>query len=87
MHTIVPHYAPTGATAHLIAASLSASAGGLKAGIATVLVIAFLAVVASAARGFATLLSGLLRLAATVTSLLFTAMIVIAVAAVVLAHR
>ena len=91
MHTIALRHLPALASAHLFGATMSGTAGaavGAAGGItvlnALVLIIAFVTVVASAMRGLAALLSELLQVAAKVTSLLFTAVIVIAVAAVVL---
>ena len=80
--------APGTASAALDTAStVLGTAGGVTAIIALVLIIAFGAVVASAMRGLTALLSELLQMAARVTSLLFTAVIVIVLAAVVLVHR
>lgn len=94
MHTIVPHvtmatvmavrhfsYVRPSATARLAAPS----AGTLGLGLMLVIV-AFLALMAGAARGLATLISEFLRVAASMTSVLLIMLIVVVIAVLLLAH-
>ena len=94
MHAITLRSVPAPGSAHLVAAGLSSAArtGGSAAGvliaaIAVVVVIAVLVVIGSALRGLATLLAEAVQLTARITSVLFTAVIVVAVATVILVHR
>ncbi|HEY4993215.1 MAG TPA: hypothetical protein VII33_14165 [Nakamurella sp.] len=93
MHTLALRYVPAHGSAHLAVASLSGAAhvggaaGGLMAGVAVLVVIGFLAVTGSALRGLAALVTELVQVAARITSLLVTVVIVLAVAAVMLVHH
>ncbi len=94
MHTVALRQVRPFASPHLASACLSSSAhtvasaaGKMTAVIAVIAVIAFVMVIASALRGLTTLLTELVAVAAKVTSLLFTAVVVMAVAAVVIVHH
>jgi hypothetical protein len=62
------------------------AAGGTSIAV-VVLVVAFLALMASAARGLAAMLAEFLRVAAAMTSFLFTMALAVAVAVVLLLHH
>ena len=94
MHTVDLRQVQALASPHLASACMASSAhtiasaaGNSTAVIAVIVVIAFVTVVASALRGFTSLFTELVAVAARVTSLLFTAVVVMAVAAVLIVHH
>jgi hypothetical protein len=95
MHTIAPHVAVAtvlalrhvryvGPPAPLRFAAPSAGTLGLGL---VVVIVAFLAVMAGAARGLATLMTEFLRVAASMTSVLLIMLIVIVLAVILLSHH
>jgi hypothetical protein len=95
VNTITPHLAVATVLAarHLsswrpsaIAPKATLAAGGTSIAV-VFLVVAFLALMASAARGLAAVLAEFLRVAAAMTSFLFTVAMAVAVAVVLLLHH
>jgi hypothetical protein len=95
MNTIAPHLtvATVLAVRHLsyvqslAAARTGAQAAGAMGLTFVILIVAFLAVMAWAARGLAVLITGFLRVAASMTSVLFAMLIAVVVAVALLAHH